>query len=1282
MGNGSIAPARAAHNRRHLHDRTRRPDKECPVRRFKILFSFALLTFALLALPAQSWAVPPSVTIYSPADDIFAQDDPNAFASYECVVNNDGAWITDCNGDVADGSLLDTSTTGSHSFRVDATDSDGESDFATASYTVAGPPSVSLLTPSEGEIFTVGEGVLDYDCAADGATYITDCYDDGFDTSTPGDFSVTVTTIDALGQSDSVTHNYTVAGPPSVTVNSPSEGDVYALDSSVTPDYTCDADAATQIDTCEDTGVDTSTPGDYSFTATATDLLGQSASVTVNYTVAAPPSVELTTPGDSAVYKQDEAVTADFSCTADSPATSIDSCVGTVDDGSTVDTSTPGNYDFTVTATDMLGQVADVTYNYTVAAKPTAEIVTPADGAVYLIGQQVTADYSCSSDPVTTPGTCDGDVNDGSLIDTASAGAKTFDVTATDALGQSETTTYSYTVLASADAPSVNFTTPAPDAVYAIDQVVNAGYTCGSDPQTTVASCVGSVADGSPLDTSGAGTRTLSVTVTDGFGQSATYTRNYTVAARPSVSISMPEDGGIYGVGQQIAANYNCQSDPATTLTDCAAPASNDDPFDTDTPGAKSFTVTGTDALGQQTQVTHNYTVAAKPSAAITTPAEGAVYALDQVVNADYSCTIDPVTTLFDCNAPVLDGDPIYTSTPGQQNFSVLVVDDLGQDDYVEHSYTVAAKPTVNITTPPEGAVYTLNQSVNANYSCAADAATTLSTCVGSVTNGSPIDTATTGTKTITVTATDALGQSTTVERNYTVAAEPTVDIATPPEGAVYALNQVVNADFSCDKDAATTLASCVGSVDDGSALDTATAGAKSLTVTATDALGQSTTVTRNYTVAAKPTVDITSPTVGAVYALNQAVNADFSCDVDPATTLASCVGSVDDGSALHTATAGAKSLTVTATDALGQSTTVVRSYTVPAKPTVDLTNPAEGSYFLQGQSASASYSCNADSATTISICAGTVPDGDGFNTSTLGSNSFSVTATDALGQATTLTHNYMVVSNAPRAVLTMAAPTDGAVYALDQVVIADYSCSADAPTSVASCIGDVADGDALDTTTAGAKSLEVAVTDNFGRISTEVFNYTVAAKPTVTLTNPPDGAAYALGQSVTADFSCDADSATTLSSCIGSVADGAAIDTSSAGTKTFTVTATDSLGQVRTVNRNYTVAAPAPPTSEPPPAQPPAELKTLLSGKPKLARSGKTATVHQICAEASCVVTLTIKIGKKKYTVRSRPIRQSTSATLTVVKIELPSKLAKQIKTAKQKRQRVRISAKIAARK
>jgi len=77
---------------------------------------------------------------------------------------------------------------------------------------------------------------------------------------------------------------------------------------------------------------------------------------------------------------------------------------------------------------------------------------------------------------------------------------------------------------------------------------------------------------------------------------------------------------------------------------------------------------------------------------------------------------------------------------------------------------------------------------------------------------------------------------------------------------------------------------------------------------------------------------------------------------------------------------------------------------------------------------------------------------------------------------------------------------------------------------------------------------------------------------PTVTLDTPPTApATYTLGQVVKSSFQCD-DGGSGVASCVGTVANGANVPTTSIGDKTFTVTATDFAGHTTTVTHTYKV--------------------------------------------------------------------------------------------------------------
>jgi hypothetical protein len=80
------------------------------------------------------------------------------------------------------------------------------------------------------------------------------------------------------------------------------------------------------------------------------------------------------------------------------------------------------------------------------------------------------------------------------------------------------------------------------------------------------------------------------------------------------------------------------------------------------------------------------------------------------------------------------------------------------------------APPAVRIVSPAQGATFHVGNRVAAAYSCADDAlGTGLASCAGPVAPGAPIDTASPGGKTFTVTATDGAGNATQSTHAYTV---------------------------------------------------------------------------------------------------------------------------------------------------------------------------------------------------------------------------------------------------------------------------------------------------------------------------------------------------------------------------------------------------------------------------------------------------------------------------------------------------------------------------------
>ena len=79
-------------------------------------------------------------------------------------------------------------------------------------------------------------------------------------------------------------------------------------------------------------------------------------------------------------------------------------------------------------------------------------------------------------------------------------------------------------------APTITVTSPAANATYQLNASVGSSYTC-TDGGSGVLSCQGSVASGSPIDTSSTGSKTFTVTSTDNVGNSSTALVAYSVVS-------------------------------------------------------------------------------------------------------------------------------------------------------------------------------------------------------------------------------------------------------------------------------------------------------------------------------------------------------------------------------------------------------------------------------------------------------------------------------------------------------------------------------------------------------------------------------------------------------------------------------------------------------------------------------------------------------------------------------------------------------------------------------
>lgn len=382
--------------------------------------------------------------------------------------------------------------------------------------------------------------------------------------------------------------------------------------------------------------------------------------------------------------------------------------------------------------------------------------------------------------------------------------------------------------------------------------------------------------------------------------------------------------------------------------------------------------------------------------------------------------------------------------------------------------------------------------------------------------------------------------------------------------------------------------------------------GLDSFTFTVTDNTNLSATGTISINVFSNTVIDNTPPVVfvatpsnGAVYTPGQVVNAVYAC-ADPTTGIKSCTGPVANGAPIDT-TVGQHTFSVDASDNADNPARTTVSYRV-----IDPTPVAQPYNAVVPTSSGTANEIPTDCGEVVRTSETDIP-ALTYAPPTVGTGR-TLTFRVALGE-----QQVPIATTATNITYSFAVPTNGTAQSAT-IVPGTGSSNAQGSSSVAvsggkavlTVAGPIAGGNTAATPftpptfevtiLAGGTAGSVVQThfDRFtehlavGPLTSDkscaggdahdnevnpVLSSTTAVDttpPTITLGTPANGGIYLTGDSVTASFTCADEHA--LGTCIGSGANGSAIDTSTTGIKSFTVTATDAAGNVAQRFVSFTV--------------------------------------------------------------------------------------------------------------
>ena len=160
---------------------------------------------------------------------------------------------------------------------------------------------------------------------------------------------------------------------------------------------------------------------------------------------------------------------------------------------------------------------------------PTVDLTAPQDGAEVPRGATLNVAFSCADEGGSGLASCEGSVANGEPLDTATLGPRAVTVTARDNAGNEAVVTHTARVV-DRTPPAIFLRAPLDDAVYLLGQAVTADYECADEPGGSgIASCVGEVPDGAPVDTSVVGDHAFDVIAADVAGGTASASNHYRV---------------------------------------------------------------------------------------------------------------------------------------------------------------------------------------------------------------------------------------------------------------------------------------------------------------------------------------------------------------------------------------------------------------------------------------------------------------------------------------------------------------------------------------------------------------------------------------------------------------------------------------------------------------------------------------------------------------------------------------------------------------------------------
>ncbi len=687
----------------------------------------------------------PVVDITDAPDDPTASDD----AHFEFTASDLNLESVECSLDLGAFVACDSFSSqdytdlgdGSHTFVVTGNDTAGNVGADSHTWTVDTTGSEIEFTDAPDDPtnsndphfeFTVGDAVA-VTCQLDAETPIDPCASpQDFTDVADGDHTFTVTAFDALGNESSLSHEWTIdTAAPETTIDPPTPTDP---SNDTDPEFFFSSDKANSTFECR---LDADpfaacvsgdsfpvTDGSRTFEVQATDALGNVDPTPASFTWTVETGAPTVTIDDQPTDPSAD-TTPEFEFS--SPDGDVDRFECQIDAGDFELCSSPhevtpeladGEHTFTVRVYDEAGNFGEDSFTWIVEAATPEVVITDGpddptnslDAHFEFTVDDPSADVECSLDGEAFA-SCDSP-EDRTVV---GEGPHTFTVRATDDAANTGSDTHEWDVDQTAPVATIDPPTPtdpssdtAPEFTFSSDEDPNATFECRLDTDP-FAACD----PGDTFPVTGDGSHTFEVQATDAAGNTGpadaftwaldTTGADIEITAAPDDPTNSTNAHFEFTIGDAIPATVTCQLDGETPINPCTSPQDFTGLGDAD----HTFTVSGEDALGNDSSDTHTWTVDldAPPVTINSAPGDPDDDQTPEFTFSSPAGDVDHFECKVDLDPAVPCTDPFTVATAlseGPHEFTVFAIDEAGNVGTDEHEWNVdTTAPVVTITAQP-----------------------------------------------------------------------------------------------------------------------------------------------------------------------------------------------------------------------------------------------------------------------------------------------------------------------------------------------------------------------------------------------------------------------------------------------------------------------------------------------------------------------------------------------------------------------------------------------------